>query len=119
MPPKKKTSALDELLARITVEDAPEDQTETTTLTVENGAAVVRVKPDKVTPKARRAATLDAAAQLVLAGYGDYNGVIRRTYGAFEGEERAFKQAQASATATLVGLLDLLVPEEAEAPASA
>lgn len=117
--PRKKTSALDDLLARITVEDAPDDQTETTALTIERGAAVIRVKPDKVTPKARRAATLDAAAQLVLTGYGEYHGLICRTYGAYESEERPFEQAQASATATLVGLLDLLIPEEAEAPATA
>lgn len=109
--PRKKETALDKLLARVTIEDVPE-QEDAATYAVDprSNTAVVRLNPAKVTGKTRHEHTLRGAARLVLRGFGGYNRTVQRAYGTYEKEQRLYSQAEAAALTDIEALLHQLHP---------
>lgn len=113
-------STLDRLLARVAVEDAP-DQEDAATFAVDRvtRTVLVRVNPDLVNDEARHGYRLRGLLKLILSGYAAYNNDVARRYGRFD-EGRVYEKAESDALMDLEPLLHGLLPFEApDAPAPA
>lgn len=108
---------LQRLLARVTVEDAP-DQEEAATFAVDRltRTALVRVNPELVDAQARHGYHLRGALKLALSGYAAYHRDVTRTYGKFK-EGKVYEQAESDALMDLEPLLHQLLPFDAPAEA--
>ncbi|BDP44849.1 hypothetical protein DAETH_48180 (plasmid) [Deinococcus aetherius] len=111
MTRRQKKTALDRLLARVTVVETP-DQQEAVVYVVQGRArnTTVHLDPARVSHQERHEVTLRGAALLILDGFSGYNATVRRAYGTFEKEQREYDRARAGALAEIEALLHQIHP---------